>query len=148
MFSQASVKNSVHRKGRGELSTSRSGVTPPRHTLGLGIHPSPGIHPPRRPLQRTVRILLECIPVAGIFQKIRWNSHINGKNPEKLLKFVRKGTFESVGPPCFTGALFLCRVSLHWGKANMKAKFFFDVCTIVLSSVLLLRSLSLGVNRP
>ena len=50
MFSQAFVKNSVH---RGE------GVHPPgRHPPPLGRHPLP-----RLPLQRMVRILLECILV-------------------------------------------------------------------------------------
>ena len=33
------------------------------------VHP-PGRHPPRRPLQRTVRILLECILVSFIFLNI------------------------------------------------------------------------------
>ena len=62
MFSQACVKNSVHRE---EVYTPPCADTPPRtdpptqvDTL-LGRHP----HPIRRPLQRTVRILLECILV-------------------------------------------------------------------------------------
>ena len=39
----------------------RNGQTPPHQT-------PPGSHPlPRRPLQRTVRILLECIPVGFFF---------------------------------------------------------------------------------
>ena len=46
MYSQACVKNSVH---RGEVYTP--GRPPP---------------PPRRPLQRTVRILLECVLVKSI----------------------------------------------------------------------------------
>ena len=49
MFSQACVKNCVH--GGGGVSQ-----------YALGIHPRPDT-PPRRPLQRTVRILLECILV-------------------------------------------------------------------------------------
>ena len=65
MFSQACVKNSVH---GGEAYTPHPG----RHPLGR--HP-PGRHPPpwtdtphiRLPLQWTVRILLECIPVTITF---------------------------------------------------------------------------------
>ena len=54
MFSQACVKNFVHR-GRGEVYTPQ-GDTP---------SPWPGRHPPpgRRLLQRTIRILLDCILV-------------------------------------------------------------------------------------
>ena len=76
MFSQACVKNSVHRGG---------GCTPPRQTPPLDRHPGqttpwadtplvdtpwantpPGRHPPsiRRPLRRSVRILPECILVS------------------------------------------------------------------------------------
>ena len=71
MFSQACDKNFVH--GGGVQLPWR----PPRHTLcththmrahldthtSLRRHPAP---PPRRPLQRTVRILLECILVINI----------------------------------------------------------------------------------
>ena len=49
MFSQACVKNSVHARGG-------------------GVHPL-GRHPPgRRLLQRTVRILVECILVEYFFE--------------------------------------------------------------------------------
>ena len=63
MFSQASVI----------LFTGVCGRHPPRQTLSLGRQPPLGRHPPaqcmlgythpspQRPLQRTVRILLECI---------------------------------------------------------------------------------------
>ena len=61
MFSQASVILFT-----GGVSQHALGQTPP-----LGIYPLPDRHPPgrhtpspRRPLQRTVRILLKCILVS------------------------------------------------------------------------------------
>ena len=62
MFSQACVKNSVHMVAGWCvcvcLPDTPSRQTPPGQTPALGRHsPTPG----RRPLQRTVRILLECI---------------------------------------------------------------------------------------
>ena len=57
MFSQAACfKNSVHRRG-GEHPLDT-------HTPWIPLPPHP-----RRPLQRTVRILLECILVTFSFQK-------------------------------------------------------------------------------
>ena len=84
MFSQACVKNSV----QGRRCTPPSGQTSPwvdtpsRQTPPLGRHPTPwqtppqadtlllGRHPPiRMSLQRTVRILMECILVYNSFVK-------------------------------------------------------------------------------
>ena len=62
------VSHSVHR-GRGCLAD-----TPPgRHPPSWADTPSPRWHPPppRRPLQRTVRILLECILVQQKFWKLQ-----------------------------------------------------------------------------
>ena len=55
MFSQVCVKNSVHAGG---ASLWAWGVYTSGHTPRTDTHPTP---PPRWPLQRTVRILLECI---------------------------------------------------------------------------------------
>ena len=75
MFSQASIKDSVHRGG-GSIhphqadipqadtpwTDTPSGQTPPwADTSASRHHPLPH----RRPLQRTVRILLECILVCN-----------------------------------------------------------------------------------
>ena len=83
MFSQACVKNSV--EGEGGLSQHILGHTPPC-PVHAGIHPPPGQTPhrqtpppgqippppgrhrlPRRPHQRSVCILLECIFVQHSF---------------------------------------------------------------------------------
>ena len=89
MFSQVCVKDSVHKGGGvypsmhwGRHTPGRHPLPPGRHPLPPGRHPLPpwvnppdrppcpvhaGIHPPphRRPLQRKVRIPLECILVTG-----------------------------------------------------------------------------------
>ena len=45
-----------------------AGIHPPRHTPPLGRHPAPRqTTPGTRPLQRTVRILLECFLVSTVF---------------------------------------------------------------------------------
>ena len=96
MFSQACVKNSVH--GPGGCIPACTGAdtplpsacwdTPPRADLGRhpqGKHP-PGQTPPlgrppplhRRPLQRTVRILLECILVSRLLTRFTLNASHRG----------------------------------------------------------------------
>ena len=64
MFSQARVRNSVNSgvRGGGVSASGSGGCTPPRQTS-----PPRQTPPPRWPLQRTLRILLECILV---FKKI------------------------------------------------------------------------------
>ena len=81
MFSQAGVKNSVHGRcipactgadsSRADIppaDTSPWSDTPLRHPPLVRHSDTPlGRHPPhRRPLQRTVRILLECILVVSM----------------------------------------------------------------------------------
>ena len=98
MFSQACIKNSVH---RGDMSSGSGGCTPPRQTptpqedTPPGRHPAPGRHPlqadtphrqtpppsrqrhpPRRPPQRTVRILLECILLFNNIHAVKRPYHI------------------------------------------------------------------------
>ena len=68
IFSQACVKSSVHRGGGGPTSV-HAGIHTPLDRSPMGRHPhgqthTPARHTPsRRLLQRTVRILLECILV-------------------------------------------------------------------------------------
>ena len=71
MFSQACVKNSVHRGmypsmhwGGGVADTTLADTPPGRDPPWVD---TPGQTPPQRPLQRTVRILLECILVCSTF---------------------------------------------------------------------------------
>ena len=64
MFSQACVKNSVHSGGGGEVYPS----------MHWGRHP--WADTPRRPLQRTVRILLECFLVH--FMQIETSKRMDG----------------------------------------------------------------------
>ena len=79
MFSQACVKNSVHKGGSAPV---HAGIhtpwadtpwqTPPRQTPPGQTPPWADSHPwsdalPRRPTQLTVRILLECFLVHNIF---------------------------------------------------------------------------------
>ena len=70
MFSQVCVKNSV----QGGVSHHALGQTPSWADTPPGRHP-PGRLPqadtPRRPLQRTVHILLECILVITAFSRSR-----------------------------------------------------------------------------
>ena len=73
MFSQACVKNYVRGGGRVVYpSIHWAGRCLSQHALGRGVPAQGGVHPlgpeadnppPRRPLQRMVRILLECILV-------------------------------------------------------------------------------------
>ena len=82
MFSQACVKNSVHRgvRGRCTYPLPPARQMPPGQTPPLGRHPPPwaDVYPSvRRPLQRTVRILLECILVLHC---MRARAHPKSKN--------------------------------------------------------------------
>ena len=67
---------------------------------------------------------------SGIFPKNPMKSSYKWQNFCKMAKFLKEMELLKMSHwdrPCFTGALFLCRVRSHWAKANMKAKFFFDV---------------------
>ena len=103
MFSQACVKNSVHGGGcvsqhaLGQTPPTQCmlGYTPPGQTTPRADTPPPFRHiPHRRPLQRTVRILLECILVykeRRVSTIINANKHhismrtkTNGRRPRKM----------------------------------------------------------------
>ena len=71
IFSQASVSHSVHRR-MGCLADTPPPADKPLPSACWDTPPCPlhaGIHTPRRPLQRTVRILLECILVLRYFEE-------------------------------------------------------------------------------
>ena len=74
MFSQACVKNSVHREGGCIPACTGQGFVHPSMHRGVSAQagglpggctlpsgPEADTPPPRRPLQQMVRILLECI---------------------------------------------------------------------------------------
>ena len=104
MISQASVKNSVQGGfclwvwGCVSASLSR-GCTPPRQTPP-GRHPA-GRLPPRQPLQRKVRILLECILVK---RDISWpNLHNILNHHDNLRKFFTTLTSQLCKQSCVIG---------------------------------------------
>ena len=81
MFSQACVKNSVH-GGRGVSQHELGRQTPPPAGIPACIWAD--LPPPRRPLQQTVRILLECFLVGMCCQKPRLTPSPGGLAPFRI----------------------------------------------------------------